>query len=481
MANLNDELAEIANADTGDNVVDNKTDPDELVFVEPDRPHETDMFNSIAEANLAAEALTDKISDLLDVMSDIVSVKGMSQSFALEAEKIIPNFGNVPIGYYTKTPTMTRYRVSLEEMSKGIWALIAAVLAVIAGLLVKVFYFFTGKKDATAKDAEKCIDDQIDNIKETVTTVDKTANLINEGDAVLRNAKIPCLDENENAFYCTSFQIAIDRLLVNNERYGAAKNFLKLENPIYRDIIKFGRYSKAANEIGLKVNAINDLLKIKLESMLEVINTNLHSTNTIDDLNNAKVLKTLNVPVVINVSGKQMTLDETADYLTGIRHAVSNETGQSDINFDTMFNSISRIYSTTKIVEILKAVKNSFKVLSDMQKQVDAIKGINRNISTDGIVGGVGVDVGHALRETIKTLSDDISNFNSIYAELHLFANTIDRLTNEAYGFATILVGKITSEMRANEQEIPESWIKVTNELKVYKQIIKKNFIENKR
>ena len=65
-------------------------------------------------------ALESRLDDLKYLYDDLKDASGMNQTYALEAQRIIPDFGGVPIGYYSKDLTATRYQISLETLDKNI-------------------------------------------------------------------------------------------------------------------------------------------------------------------------------------------------------------------------------------------------------------------------------------------------------------------------------------------------------------------------
>lgn len=96
----------------------------------------------LKEVAVALEQSLARLDGLADRMT---AVRGVSQSMALEAQEVMPGFLNKkrPVGFFTVSPSQTQYRVSLEEISRGMWSAIAigiaaafaAVIALIMGLL----------------------------------------------------------------------------------------------------------------------------------------------------------------------------------------------------------------------------------------------------------------------------------------------------------------------------------------------------------
>lgn len=89
-------------------------------------------------------ALEAALQDLIYLSDDLAKAGGMSRAIAVEAQKIIPEFGGVPLGYYTELPSATRYQTSLEsvqsavkETASKIWEAIKKICATIREHLKK--------------------------------------------------------------------------------------------------------------------------------------------------------------------------------------------------------------------------------------------------------------------------------------------------------------------------------------------------------
>jgi len=449
---------------------------DEGIFIEPFEI--LSVLDITDEGDLVA-SLEARIDDLFYLADDIQKAIGMNQSFALEAEKLLPGFGGVPIGYYTKDTTATRYKVSLEEITKGIWALIAGVIVAIIGVIIKIFSFFSGKKEGgTSKDAQDNIDNAIKDVDETTSSINSANELMHEADSLLSNAKLTLLDGDGNAFQCTSLQLAVDKLLTNEERYRRAKEFLDFKNPIHYDLITFGTYTKDAILLGERLRSINDIFKIKVDAINDAIRSNIGSSLVAEDFQNLRKLNKVNTPIEFSIYGRTMSLREATVHLRDVRNALMDKEVSKDVNFDTLFSSILHVYSGSKIKHILTEVKNSLSTLADIQKHLDNMEGILRNLSTDGTPGAVTVDIGRLIQDTVKTLSSDLISFKELYAEISRFADDLKDLSNRAIGISIEVISKITSEMHKNDQTVPEGWQKVADDLKEYRKIIKFSFLK---
>ena len=105
-----------------------------------------DVVQEIMPEVIQIEEGDAKIDDIYAAMESIQATGGMTQRLAQECEAVMPGFINEdrPLGYFTKTPSMTQYRQAIEEMSGGIIALIVAGIAALGALIYKFYKWFKG-------------------------------------------------------------------------------------------------------------------------------------------------------------------------------------------------------------------------------------------------------------------------------------------------------------------------------------------------
>lgn len=129
---------------------------DEVLFEDPVPGQVPDL---IPEIKIIGEA-TDKIQDLNYLKHDIQNTQGMSKSFALEAEKLMPGFLNEDrlIGYFTQIPTKTLYAATLEDIEQNkknllvqVWEALKALVKKVIDWLQKVIAQHNEKAEAQDK------------------------------------------------------------------------------------------------------------------------------------------------------------------------------------------------------------------------------------------------------------------------------------------------------------------------------------------
>lgn len=85
------------------------------------------------EITPVAEALVAAYDSMTYLRDDMIRANGMSQKLAQEALNIKPTFGRGrPLNHYSRTPTQTYYRMSMEELDGDIKANVVAYLATVA-------------------------------------------------------------------------------------------------------------------------------------------------------------------------------------------------------------------------------------------------------------------------------------------------------------------------------------------------------------
>jgi hypothetical protein len=73
-------------------------------------------------------SLENRIVDFTYLVNDIAKTGGMCKKLAMEAERIAPGFGGVPLGFYSEVPSATRYSASLEEITKNVICLLSEAI-----------------------------------------------------------------------------------------------------------------------------------------------------------------------------------------------------------------------------------------------------------------------------------------------------------------------------------------------------------------
>jgi hypothetical protein len=135
-----------------------------------------DKAKEIAEGGpqLALESFWNLLSDIESVRASVRSEGGVSQSMALECERLMPGFltDDYPIQTFSKIATRTNYTYTAEAFDVKSAAIIGAIIAIILG--IAKLMFGSGGSSGSGGAADK-VDDKIDQLKDTVAKTGQAA------------------------------------------------------------------------------------------------------------------------------------------------------------------------------------------------------------------------------------------------------------------------------------------------------------------
>lgn len=451
----------------------------------------------------AIVAVESQLQDLFYLEQDIRRVGGMSQRFAMEAQKILPDFdGKQPAGYYSAEPTATRYKVALEEISKGMWGLIAAGVAALLAIIVKIISWLTGGKKKSddepasgssggeqsqpaapqkVEEAVAAAAEMQEKVKEMSKALDIGADAINQADQLLAHADIRLKNEHGKEYQVHSFQDIIDNILTDKERYARAKAFLNTRDGMVHDVINNGEYSQLMGNIAERMSLVNNVMTIKIGVLENVIRKDLGSHSLNQELKNTDSLNKAEKPIEITVNGRTMTLKETADYLKDVRHELGEKNVANPIMFDKLFTTMAHAYSSHAIDRVMHQQSTLVECIAFLNEKLGKMQSVARNLAHDGVPGAMTQGIGQHLREILAVVSSEVIAMGMIAAEVKLYFNTLERLASMALGFGIEVVRKAAAEMRKQKQDIPEGWQNLLDNLSEQHKAITKGYFGNRR
>lgn len=418
---------------------------------------------------VAAVGLESRISDLQYLANDIERSSGMCRSYALEAEKLLPGFGGVPHGYYSTCISATRFRLSLEELSKGIWVLIAAAAAAAIAIIIKIFTWISkgseSENTGSKQSAKAAVDEVIKKAEDLPENLHEAAKDLERADGILKDTNITLKDSKGHDFKCMSMQSAVDHLFTDADRYSRAKKLLETRDPIFHDIINNGPYSVAMQAIGHSLLAINDTLRLKLNVIDEIITKDLGSYSKDSEMRHARTLDILSKPIDITFQSRTMALKNAGSYLESVLHEVKGKEVNADITIDRLFTTMSTAYSSKNIKRIFSDLKHSLATFGELEKRLDKIRDVTRDLAADGTPGASTQGIGSQLRVVLMVTTSDIIGFGALAQGLKAYVSQMEYLATEALGFSLEIVRKLAHEMRITKQEVPPAWLEVIADL----------------
>lgn len=415
-------------------------------------------------------ALEHRIQDIAYLQTDIARAQGMMQSFALEAEKLLPGFQRVPLGYYTELPTATRLKVSLEELSRGAWGLIAAGVAALLVMLGKIFSWFSGSKGEGGKGGAKeaqAAADKAGKVAEAIPTVlEDTSKIVQHAEGLLQKAQIKLRDAHGNEVACDSFQVVIDRFLTDDERYARAKKILETTDPLFYDMLHHGALSKLMHNVANRLPAINHVLHDRINVLDEVAKLDLNQPDDPDaKATNSLRLKQQESGVNIQIDGKSLDLDGIVKLLHDTKQETLAKKVEGKLYFDSVFTAISKAYRSEDIQGMMRYLGESMRILAELEERLNKLQALTRDLSTDGINGASSQDIARHISAVVFSVRKDVHALGMLVHHLRSYAAAMEYLVREALGIAKEVVRKLTDEMRKNKQDAGPEWTKVTKDI----------------
>lgn len=331
MANLNELFQQ--------QVANNPADPDDnegtVINEEPELVTEDITFDNEVEAIEEVETALESLSDLYNNM---VEQGGLSRQLVLECLEIMPEFdGKRSINNYSSTPTNLRYKVAMEELSKGMMAAIAAGIAVVVAIIAKLMKWLWPKKGGgggstpTASDIKAEVKQTTEAIKEKAPEVVDAVSDVN--DAIKELAEVAHKDETvkksaikdiKDLDTVISLMYKTGRGLSGEDPNDIPEFFKELAAPITYDIMTFGPWTKNMHEVlGLFKDGSGSLLVTQVKRKLEAFKANLNNIEIPEQF--AKLEEEMNKPLTIKFNGAETPVSMVAKILSEQREALKND------------------------------------------------------------------------------------------------------------------------------------------------------------
>lgn len=403
-------------------------------------------------------ALEAQLQDLTYLREDLLRTQGMTRAFALEGQRLLPGFGHgAPAGYYSVDPSATRYKVSLEEVSKGIWALIAAAAAAVIAAIVKFVQWFRKGKASGQKAAEEkaqTAKTNLDNLEDEQKRMEDLARDLQSG-KVKKTGKDGQVSER------VSMSSLVEELWDQGPRYELARKFLQGGNPIFSDIIHQREYSQEFRKISAYLPIISDMLRTKLRALANVVEMDKKVFLESAKMLNMRTLDVVAKPLELSIGGVNRTLLETADHLMTIRQSVGEgELTGAQLDLDLMMRAVIKAYRSSEVERFFREQAEIVEVFQDLDVVLEKLRKKAGDLSSDGAAGHNTEGVASYLRTVIFRVAQDINGYRKLFAELAIYGAHLEHLANQTVGFAREIEQQLMAKARRGQFDIPEEWKK---------------------
>jgi hypothetical protein len=421
----------------------------------------TGVAPELTEELDALVTLEARLEDLLILRESIISSGGMSQSFALEAQRLLPEFDQkAPLGFYTLEPTKTRLGVALEELSSGVWALIAAGIAAVIAAIIK-FFKWLGKGDET-KATERTQSASSD-LQEAITLLKACDKLITDGAKSVENKYLFLKDKPQKEHF--SLDSLIKALFSDVPHDTRIAAFLQTTDPFFHDLVNKGPYTKELGKLTGFFSNLQIILKQRLNMIEQVGKLDLSRDDVASDMSNIRMLDTLSEPTRVSYDGKEMDLQEVKSRIQEVTHSVQAEKHESDLSFDKLFSTMSDSMSETDTVKSLEEVVYFMPLLERMKTELVLLQKQAGHYATDGQKGKHTTIIGTGLRHAIFVLGVDVASISALAAEVMSYQHRLLHLATNAASFAEVVAMRLANEVRDQNGAELEVWRDIAKEL----------------
>jgi len=430
---------------------------------------ENELGEDISQVDITPDneqlvAMESALADLAGLANEIRGTGGMSRNFAMEAVRIVPGVLSSPIGYFSESPTATRFQISLEEIDKGIWALIIAGVTVVVGVIYKIWKWLSGDKegDGNGASAVSNVERKIEEVTQTSEDTIQMADGMAEAGREIRAHPIQYQGKDGTVRWNSMDQL-IDSVFVSDSRYGEEKRFFLEPKPIHRDIVENGPYSKMIQHLA-KAHVFNraaELIMAKIKLLEEIEHKDRNAQGQIV-AGLQKQMDEIAKPITLKYEGQEITLGQLAGKLRAAREAAEENKSTHRLHYDEMFGKISQAYKNKDLVELLKQMLGYLPVLDEMRHGLERTEHFVGDLTQDGQPGGNSPQVAQRIRVLIGAMHEQLSGFAQLANEIDHYVHHFKSLSKTTTGFGKEIVRKVTSHMRLAEvEEIPVEWKKI--------------------
>lgn len=419
-------------------------------------------------------AIQSSAQDLDYLRSDILTTGGMTQHFAMEAQRLVPGFGGgVPIGFYTEGPSATRYRLSLEELEKTTWGIIAAAAAAVIAAIWKIVQWLRGRKDGKDGDFDDAVSDTKKVIEKTQANLEAGKDATKESATEVKEAVSEVEGRSEYVYKdadgkekpLRNMEDAINDLFKDTDKLERIDKFLESKDPLFHDIVTNGPYVNAIKGMAPVMRALTGLLTARVANLKSIMKRDMGNGEQSAQAINNRELTGVGGPIMLSFNGSQRKLSEVAHALSELRSQVRSQTTHKKMAFDEVFNAINRAYDQSQLDRTLQDMNACTTVLAELEATLEDMKQVSGDQSTDGNAGNLTGGVGSDIREAIFQTGADVAAYGLLVSEIKVYANYMQYITRVATGMGADVARKVVSSVRGEDGKAPPAWVRLADGL----------------
>jgi hypothetical protein len=442
--------------------VDDPTIMEREIVIE-DPPQDCDVTED--EATMAE--MDRSLRELADVAKDMEEVGGMSQRLATEAERILPGVLGRPVGYYTQAPSATHYRISMEEVHKGIWALVAAAAVAVVAAIYKIYTWLSGSSSDSgggkggSGGAKANTEKEIDKQEKLQEKGPEYAEGMKDAVSTIKNQGITYQDKKGKTKEYNSLESIIENLFLQDQKYDQERRTLAAPDGITYDIIYDGDYTKLMHNFAQAkaFEKAGQVIRDQLKVLEEVINEDRNANgNQVVGLV-SRLEKVKQAAPAFRLNGKEMTLRDAKTLISSQRDKAMAKKPPSRLHFDDMFNRLETMFKRKDVVDLLNQGLTYLETIDELEKQVETLKGHVGDLATDDAPGGNSAKIAQMARSILNDIHHHVIGFANLMGEIKHYSHDVTNISKMCAGFAREIVQRISADM--DEKTMSDGWKKI--------------------
>jgi hypothetical protein len=461
-------------ATLGDDIVEVKSLPDVAVM---DELTAHDIFKEVVPGEvpelkddlriIAAESAC--LEDLQYVLADLKKVGGMNQSFAQEAKRLYPEFdGNKHLNYYSKSPTLTRYKPAMESLWDKLKSTFADLIRRIREMIRRFVLWLVGSRDPNeklmSKSNEQILAEVTQSAKQQEYRADEIVKDLEElkslASAAVKEIKrgVELKDQHGQSQHVSDFDKLVAHYLYDTEASDEVRQFMEGRNPIFHDIVDNGPWSQATEALVDTMEQALSVMNQKATALSGVL-ANKGSTSFADQLIAGRTLDVLNQRVQVSFQGRQMNLQDVASNYNHIYLQASEGEPHLALSFEMVFASMAQALSTGPTKKLIETGRDvAFRLLT-IEKWLDLLEVGIGNILTDGAEDMPEHSMASEMREALDSVRQDVRDLSMIANRMNAYRSIVETMAARVTGFAYRLAVAIYRdlEVSSHDSKAPEA------------------------
>lgn len=328
------------------------------VFKTPIVPGEVPELNEDTKMIALTETA---LEDLKYLIEDIKRNHGMSQSFAIEAERISPGFINekTPVGYYSASPSATRYKVSLEGLFAKVWEFVKAALQKIRDTFMKVVYWVLQIKNGSGKESDEELKAKAQREAELEErfaaalekALLKMANATVEvANGVAHGVQVNASGQETRQF--SDMDRLIGEVIGGAQQSEAIRNFMQTGDPIFADLVTHGPLSSTMSSTNKALSQSLLVLQEKTQLLSMTLIALVSGQSDTAKVTAPANIRRLSEPNEVKVNGEPMTLGDYANMLSELRATTEGIKHDKLFEFQDVFTLLANTMTRRNLGEI---------------------------------------------------------------------------------------------------------------------------------